>query len=61
MDVIAATFLAPLMGMDQRFMGELGRPLAVHYWRWTNQSAGREVWTSLRPETPVFAGNSGPI
>lgn len=31
MDVIAATFLAPLIGTDQRFMGELGRPLAVHY------------------------------
>lgn len=31
MDVIAGAFLAPLMGTDQRFMSELGRPLAVHY------------------------------
>lgn len=30
MDVIAATFLAPLMGTDQRFMSDLGRPLALH-------------------------------
>lgn len=57
MDVIAGTFLAPLMGTDQRFMSELGCPLVVHYWRWSNQSAASTVWVSL--ETLVFSGFTG--
>lgn len=57
MDVIAGTFLAPLMGTDQRLMSKLGCPLVVHYWRWSNQSAASTVWVSL--ETLVFSGFTG--